>query len=268
MKFRQLGRSMLMVSEVGFGCMSLKPGVEGNEALLHNAVTRGINFFDTADLYDQGANEEIVGRALKPVRDQVIISTKVGNQWRPDGSGWDWNPGKNYILKAVEASLRRLHTDHIDLYQLHGGTMEDPIDETIEAFEQLKREGKILAYGISSIRPPVIQEWLKRSNIDTLMTPYSVLDRRPEEEILGLLESKQVSMLARGVLAQGMLVDKPVKEYLGRTVEEVEQIVRDFRMQPGDPVTNALSFVLRNPMVGSAVVGVRTKEQLDRLIVR
>jgi aryl-alcohol dehydrogenase-like predicted oxidoreductase len=88
---------------------------------------------------------------------KVIIATKVGNQWRADGSGWDWNPNKDYIISAVEQSLKRLQTDYIDLYQLHGGTMEDPIDETIEAFEQLQKQGKIRYYGISSIRPTVIE---------------------------------------------------------------------------------------------------------------
>jgi aryl-alcohol dehydrogenase-like predicted oxidoreductase len=245
--------------------MSLPPGDAGNEALLRKAVYAGINFFDTADLYDRGANEEVVGRALKPVRDQVVIATKVGNQWRPDGSGWDWNPGKAYILRAVDDSLRRLQTDYIDLYQLHGGTMEDPIDEAIEAFEQLKATGKIRAYGISSIRPPVIRTWLDRSNMDTLMTPYSVLDRRPEAEIMGWLQPQKVSMLARGVLAQGMLVNKPVKEYVGKSVDEVQKIVETFRRQTGDPVSNALAFALDQKVVASAVVGVRTEEQLDMI---
>ena len=263
MELRKLGRSDLEVSRIGFGCMSLKPGVDGQEALLREAVELGINFFDTADLYDKGANETLVGRALKPVREKVIIATKVGNQWRPDGSGWDWNPRKEYILKAVNDSLRRLQTDYIDLYQLHGGTMEDPMDETIEAFEELRAAGKIRAYGLSSIRPPVIQEWLRRSNMDTLMTPYSVLDRRPEAEIMGWLETYQVSMLARGVLAQGLLVDKPAKEYLGRSAEEVAEIVRRFKEEKGDPV----GFVLEKPVVASAVIGMRKEEHL-RLDVR
>ena len=91
-------------------------------------------FFDTADLYDKGVNEEIVGEVLKEKRQDVIIATKVGNQWRDDGSGWEWNPTKSYIKSAVHQSLRRLQTDYIDLYQLHGGTIDDPMDETIQAF--------------------------------------------------------------------------------------------------------------------------------------
>src|SRR5882724_1023228 len=156
MRYRTLGGSQLNVSEIGFGCMSLGEDGRSNTALLHRALEKGINFFDTADLYQQGRNETFVGKALHNKRSEVIIATKVGNQWRPDGSGWDWNPRKVYILEAVNQSLSRLQTDYIDLYQLHGGTIDDPIDETIEAFEQLQQQGKIRYYGISSIRPNVI----------------------------------------------------------------------------------------------------------------
>ena len=90
---------------------------------------------------------------MRSKRDQVVIASKAGNQWRADGSGWDWNSSKKHILAAAEESLKRLKTDYIDLYQLHGGTIDDPIDETIEAFEILKKQGKIRYYGISSIRP-------------------------------------------------------------------------------------------------------------------
>ena len=145
--------------------MSLGENDEANSRLLNEAFDKGINFFDTADLYQKGFNETTVGKALKEKRKEVIIATKVGNQWREDGSGWDWNPNKAYIFSAVEKSLQRLQSDYIDLYQLHGGTIDDPIDETIEAFELLKQQGKIRYYGISSIRPNVIREWIKRSNI-------------------------------------------------------------------------------------------------------
>lgn len=141
--------------------MSLGDDHSANSKLLHHAYNQGINYFDTADIYQNGFNETTVGKAFKEIRQQIIIATKVGNQLKPDGSGLDWNPTKTHILKSVDESLKRLQTDYIDLYQLHGGTMEDPIDETIEAFEQLKAEGKIRFYGISSIRPAVIHEYAK-----------------------------------------------------------------------------------------------------------
>ena len=136
MQYHQLGNSSLHISEIGLGCMSLSPD-KGKESIsiIHRAVELGINYFDTADLNDKGRNKTMVGKALQSTRDKVIIATEVGNQWRSDGSGWDWNPNKEYILKSVEDSLRRLQTNYTDLCQLHGGTIDDPIDETIEALK-------------------------------------------------------------------------------------------------------------------------------------
>ena len=179
MTFLKLGKSALNISRIGFGCMSLKPGQADMQLIIDRAIANGINYFDTADLYDKGLNEINIGKALRGKRKDVVIATKAGNQWRADGSGWDWNPSKKYILACAEQSLKRLQTDYIDLYQLHGGTMEDPIDETIEAFELLQQQGKIRYYGISSIRPQVIREYVLRSNIVSVMMQYSLADRRP-----------------------------------------------------------------------------------------
>jgi aryl-alcohol dehydrogenase-like predicted oxidoreductase len=235
------------------------------ERLLHEAVNLGINFFDTADLYDQGHNEIVVGKALKPKRKELYIATKVGNQLRPDGSGWDWNPSKDYILKAVDESLKRLGTDYIDLYQLHGGTIDDPIDETIEAFEILKEQGKIRAYGISSIRPNVIREYVARSNMVSVMMQYSLLDRRPEESCLPLLEENSIGVLVRGAVAQGLLADKPAKEYLGYSVEQVESVKSTLARVTGSgksATQTAIQFVQNGPAVYSVAAGMRTEEQL------
>src|SRR5690606_28856678 len=155
---KQLGKSDLYVSPLSLGCMSL--GADEKEAsnIVNSALDLGINYLDTADLYDKGLNEEIVGKAIKERRNDIILATKVGNHLREDGS-WFWDPSKAYIKEQAKESLRRLQTDYIDLYQLHGGTIDDPIDETIEAFEELKQEGIIRYYGISSIRPNVIREY-------------------------------------------------------------------------------------------------------------
>src|SRR5690242_12100831 len=101
MKYHQLGKSNLHISAIGFGCMSLGDDQTSNEQILHRAIGLGINFFDTADLYQKGWNETSIGQALKSKRNEVIIASKAGNQWRPDGSGWDWNPNKDYILKCA-----------------------------------------------------------------------------------------------------------------------------------------------------------------------
>ncbi len=236
--------------------------------MLHQAQEAGFNFFDTADLYEKGRNEETVGKAFKGKRDQVIIATKVGNQWRPDGSGWDWNPTKAYLLEAVEQSLRRLQTDYIDLYQLHGGTIEDPIDETIEAFEQLKQQGKIRHYGISSIRPNVIREYVERSNLVSVMMQYSLLDRRPEEEMLDLLHQHQIGVLARGSLAQGLLLGKLPKPYLNHTAVEVTQTAEALKAIAGEEnaIQASVRYVLHHPAVTSAVLGIRTKHHLAQAL--
>jgi aryl-alcohol dehydrogenase-like predicted oxidoreductase len=265
MKCRTPGTSSLSISEIGFGCMSLGKDHNEDARIIHHAIDLSINFFDTADLYDKGMNEIALGKAIKGKRGEVIISTKVGNQWRADGSGWDWNPHKAYILDAVNKSLERLQLDYIDLYQLHGGTIEDPIDETIEAFEILKQQGKIRYYGISSIRPNVIREYVKRSSIVSVMMQYSLLDRRAEESCLQLLSENNIGVLARGSLAQGLLIDKPAKEYLGHSKEEVakaSKAIHQLSNEQRTPAQTAIQFALHNPAITSAVVGIRTMEQL------
>ncbi len=266
MKYNKAGKSGLSLSEIGFGCMSLKGNEKEDARLIHHAVDAGINFFDTADLYDKGENEIRLGKTVRSIRKQLVIATKVGNQWREDGSGWDWNPRKEYILGAVEQSLQRLQTDYIDLYQLHGGTINDPIDETIEAFELLQAQGKIRYYGISSIRPNVIREYCKRSRITTVMMQFSLLDQRPAEECLPLLTKSEIGVLARGPLAQGLLINKPPKEYITRPVKEVQQAAAAIDALSTDlrnPVQTAIRFVLQEPGITSAVIGIGKAGQLQ-----
>jgi len=265
-----LGKSDLAVSPVSFGCMSLGENPTLYRDLLRKAMEAGINYFDTADLYQKGLNEQYVGDVLKPIRQQVIIATKAGNQWRADGSGWDWNPSKTYILKCAEQSLRRLKTDYIDLYQLHGGTIDDPIDETIEAFELLKKQGKIRWYGLSSIRPNVIREYIKRSNIVSVMMQYSLLDHRPEEQVLDLLHQHQISVICRGTVAQGLLIGKPADSYLQYTAGEVARAAKTV-VKVGTEIgrtalETALGYVWGHPAVATAALGVRTSAQLDDAI--
>lgn len=269
MNYHELGRSLLKISEIGFGCMSLGNDHSANALLLQHAVEAGINFFDTADLYQKGFNEESLGKALSAYRKDIIIATKVGNKLRADGSGLDWDAGKAHIIKSVEQSLARLQTDYIDLYQLHGGTIDDPIDETISAFEQLQQQGKIRYYGISSIRPNVIREYVQRSNIVSVMMQYSLLDRRPEESCLQLLQQNDIGVLARGPVAKGLLVNKPAEDYLNYSRQQVEQAATAIKKYSGHERSasqTAIQFVLSNPAITSAVVGIRTRQQLEEAV--
>ncbi len=269
MKYNLLGKSGLWVSEVGFGCMSLQGDDRENAILIHQAFGSGINFFDTADIYHNGENELTVGKALKGIRQNVILATKVGNVWKKDGSGLDWNPSKAHILRSVDESLRRLQTDYIDLYQLHGGTIQDSIAETIEAFEILKQQGKIRYYGISSIRPNVIREYAASSSIVSVMMQYSLLDRRPEELCLDLLAQHNIGVLARGSLAKGLLVDKPATDYLKHSSADVEKArvaIQRISNEQREATETALRFVLNSSTVKTAVVGIRTIKQLQRCV--
>ncbi|MEI5907105.1 aldo/keto reductase [Bacillus spongiae] len=273
MEKRQLGKSNIFVSKMGLGCMSLGTDEARAKDIVEAALSHGINYFDTADLYDFGENEKIVGKALQAVRNDVIVATKVGNRWAKDRSSWKWDPSKRYIKEAVKASLRRLNMDYIDLYQLHGGTIDDPIDETIEAFEELKSEGLIRSYGISSIRLNVIKEYVKKASIDTIMMQYSLLDRRPEEAFT-LLRENEISVVARGPLAKGILSntmlekasDKVLTEgYLDYSYHELTHLFSSIQDKLGDfrSMTElSLQYTLSDPAVGAILPGASSIEQL------
>lgn len=270
MKKRQLGKSDLYVSELGLGCMSLGTDSKKAQEIIEVALEEGVNYFDTADLYDYGENEQLVGQALKSVRDQVIIATKAGNRWNEQKDSWSWDPSKKHLKEAVKDSLKRLQIDYIDLYQLHGGTIEDPIEDTIEAFEELKAEGFIRYYGISSIRPNVIREYVEKSNIISVMMQYSILDRRPEEEALPLLQKNGVGVVTRGPLAKGLLSDKILKnasekgclDYTFKELQETIPLLREKIVNSRSMTEIALQYNLANPAVSSVVAGASKTEQI------
>lgn len=270
MKKRQLGNSDLYVSELGLGCMSLGTDKKKAQEIIAAALDTGINYFDTADLYDFGENERLVGQALKNVRENVIIATKAGNRWNDTKDSWSWDPSKQYIKDAVKSSLQRLQTDYIDLYQLHGGTINDPIEETIEAFEELKKEGLIRYYGISSIRPNVIREYIKKSSIASVMMQYSILDRRPEEEALPALHQNEISVVSRGSVAKGLISDRfseklSEKGFLDYNQEELKELLpllKDQLASSRSLEEVGLQYNLANPAVASVVTGASSVEQV------
>ena len=265
MIYSAVGSSALNVSRIGFGCMSLPADEKEAIPVLHKAIDAGINYLDTADIYNDGINEMIIGKAIQGKRDKIIIASKAGNVRRPDG-GLDWNPTKKHILSCIDRSLERLNTDYIDLYQLHGGTINDNIDETIEAFELLIQQGKIRYYGISSIRPNVIKEYIKKSSIVSVMTQYSLLDRRPEEETLDLLHKNKIGVMVRGSVAQGLLMDKPARTYLDHSAGDVAKMAAVIHKISGNErsaTQSAIKYVLQHETVTSAIVGMRTHKHVE-----
>jgi aryl-alcohol dehydrogenase-like predicted oxidoreductase len=260
---------MLKLPALALGCMSLPTNdTSAFHTCIRTAIDAGIKMFDTADLYDKGDNERQLGKALSGIRENVILATKVGNKWREDGSGWDWVPRKAYILNAVDESLRRLETDYLDLYQLHGGTMEDPMDEVLEAFDILKTNGKIRAYGISSIRPNMIRKHLSSGPIHSVMMQYSLADRRPEETILPLLERNEIKVLARGVLAKGLLCGKPMKSYLDHdmlAMETAASAIRACSSPARSPAQTCIRFVMHRFGNIIPVIGVSQPDQLSEM---
>ena len=272
MNKRELGKSGIYVSELGFGAMSLPNDSHEAKNIFAAALHAGINFFDTADLYDNGKNEELLSHLLKDSRDKIILATKVGNKMHTDGKTWSWDPSKKHITEAIKQSLTRLGTDYIDLYQLHGGMMEDDVDESIDAFESLKKEGLIRQYGISSIRPTVIKRFLDKGSAVSVMMQYSLLDRRPEEWF-SMIENAGASIITRGTVAKGLLTldgasrAKSLKGFAEYSFAEIQHTIETLEKNTEDLHAAAIAFVLKNKVISSALVGASsTKQLLDSVI--
>ncbi|MGW7899112.1 aldo/keto reductase [Staphylococcus shinii] len=264
-------RSGIEVSELGLGCMSLGTDYNKAEPIIDRAIEHGITYFDTADIYDKGINEDIVGKALKKYqdRDNIVIGTKVGNHLAQDGSTF-WDPSKAYIKEAVKASLKRLGLDHLDLYQLHGGTIEDPLDETISAFDELKQEGLVRAYGISSIRPNVIDYYLEHSDIETLMSQFNLIDNRPEA-LLDDIHAQKVKVLARGPVFKGLLTsnsnqaldDKFAEGIFDYSYQELGETIASIKEIESNLTGLTFNYLTSHDALGSIIVGASSVDQLD-----
>ncbi|RLY42572.1 aldo/keto reductase [Staphylococcus epidermidis] len=264
-------KSGIEISELGLGCMSLGTDYKKAQPIIESAIDNGITYFDTADIYDQGVNEEIVGKALKKYqnRDDIVIGTKVGNRLTDYGH-MTWDPSKKHIKESVKGSLKRLGLNHLDLYQLHGGTIDDPLDETISAFDELKQEGYIRAYGISSIRPNVIDYYLKNSQIETLMSQFNLIDNRPES-LINDVHDKQVKILARGPVFKGLLTSKSVdvidekfkNGVLDYTQDELGSTIASIKELESNLTALSFKYLTSHDAMGSIIVGASSVEQLE-----
>lgn len=264
MKQRTLGQSTLAISELSLGCMSLPTNLVDAQYVIDAALDAGINYFDTADLYNKGVNEEIVGAALKSHRSDIILATKVGNRWQDGGDGWSWDATPQYMKQAVKESLRRLQTDYIDVYQLHGGTLEDQWPEIINTFDELKQDGLIREYGISSIRPNVFVPFLQNSNAISNMMQFNILDQRAAEWF-PLIEEAGASVVTRGSIAKGILTvewKQRLANFMSYSEHEVKQVLEQLEQQFGNVHAASLAYNLQYDAVASTVIGARTRDQL------
>jgi aryl-alcohol dehydrogenase-like predicted oxidoreductase len=287
MRYRNLGRTGIKVSPYALGALMFatqvgNPDPEDSIPIIHKALDAGINLVDTADAY--GDSEEIVGRALKGRRDNVVLATKFA---RPMGSDPNQQgASRRWIITAVEGSLRRLQTDHIDLYQVHRPDPGTDIEETLSALTDLVRSGKIRAFGTSGLPASDLVEahWVaERRGLERLRTeqpPYSILNRGIEREVLPVAQRYGMGILAWGPLGQGMLTgrvrrgqDSDVIRAKFNTVfsderrlDAVERLI-PLAEEAGLSMPHlAMAFVISHPGVTSALLGVRTMEQLDGLL--
>jgi len=291
MKYRNLGRSGLSVSEISLGSwLTLGSSVdrEATREIVHAAYDLGINFFDTADAYANGAGEEALGAALKGFpRRYVVIATKCFFPMsdRPNDRGLS----RKHIFESVEASLRRLGTDYIDLLQCHRFDASTPLQETVCAFEDLIRQGKILYWGTSEWRAEQIAEACQLADARTAYRPisnqpqYSILRRGIEKKVIPTCEREGLGQVIWSPLAQGALTGK----YAGGKVpagsraadNERNRFMSDFlapeeiaRVEKLRPLADAqgismaqlaLAWCLRQPNVSSAIVGATRRQQLE-----
>ncbi|WP_426242954.1 aldo/keto reductase [Nocardioides sp. LHG3406-4] len=289
MKYRTLGRTGIRVSPYALGAMMFgamgNPDHDESTRIIHRALDAGINFVDTADIYSGGESEVIVGKALKGRRDDVVLATKA-NFPMSDDPNHRGNSGR-WLTRAVEDSLRRLQTDHLDLYQIHRPDPDTDIEETLSALTDLIQSGKVRAIGTSTFPASEIVEaqWVAErrglARFRTEQPPYSIVNRVIEREVLPVTQRYGMGTLVWSPLAQGLLTGRirrgqanethrsasmPVHFEHDGKLAVVEQLVT-LADQAGLRMTHlAMAFAVSHPGVTSAIIGPRTMDHLEDLL--
>src|SRR5580700_10094088 len=298
MKYATLGNTGLLVSKLCFGTMTFGDGrgmfkvigAVGQTAadeLVKTSIESGINFFDTADVYTEGESEKILGQSLKNLkiaRQHVVIATKVYGRVGPGRN--DVGASRGHIMDGVEASLKRLQTDYIDLYQIHGNDVVTPLEETLRALDTLVTSGKVRYIGVSNwhawkiAKALGISEFKNLARFDTLQAYYSIAGRDLERDIVPLLEAEKTGLLIWSPLAGGILSGKFTRE--NQKPEDSRRSTFDFpivnkdrvwnimdvlvpiaKSHSASPATVALAYVLAKPFVTSVIIGAKRMDQLS-----
>src|SRR5271170_5229963 len=301
MQYKTLGDTGLLVSTLCFGTMTFHGGTglfraigtvdqTGADALIEASIDAGINFFDTADVYSEGESEKALGQSLKNLnipRTQVIIATKAFGRTGPGRN--DVGASRGHIMDAVDASLRRLQTDHIDLYQIHGNDAITPIEETLRALDTLVQQGKVRYIGVSNwlswkiAKALAISEFKDLARFDTLQAYYSIAGRDLERDIVPLLEAEKTGLLVWSPLAGGLLSGKFTRENQKpagsrrsefdfpivdkeRTWKILDVMAPIAKAHNCSPARISLAWLFTKPFVTSIIIGAKRIEQLDENI--
>ncbi len=288
MEYRRLGNSGLKVSEIGLGGNNFGARADEEKSIhiINHALEMGVNFIDTADMYAQGQSEELVGKAVKGKRSQVIIATKFGH---PGSIGPDQQGGsRSHMMKAVDASLRRLNTDYIDLYYIHFPHPETPIQETLRSLDDLVRTGKVRYIGCSNFAAWQLCEALWTSKFNNLesfiavQSRYNLLDRSIERELVPCCQTYGIGVIPWGPLASGFLTGKyrrgqgiPAGVRLASPLSIYSDVLTNanfdklakleaFANERSHSVGElAIPWLLSHPWLGSVIAGAMNIEQLS-----
>ena len=298
MQYKTLGDTGLLVSQLCFGCMTFHGGTGKFKAigtvdqpiadtLVQSSLNAGINFFDTADVYSEGESEKTLGQSLKNLniaRKDVVIATKVYGRVGPGRN--DMGASRGHIMDSIDGSLRRLQTDHIDLYQIHGNDTVTPLDETLRALDDLVTSGKVRYIGVSNwqawkiAKALAISHFRNLARFDTLQAYYSIAGRDLERDIVPLLESEKTGLLVWSPLAGGLLSGKFSRENQKpgdsrrsnfdfplvdkeRTWNILDAIAPIAKAHNCSAARISLAWLLAKPVVTSIIIGAKRLDQLE-----